>query len=193
MKGFYGIHMHLKCNGTSEFVRNLHVVLYQEVIRISVSHSFIFSRNASLLSPSNGVLCMPCARSRVTCPAVISRLRLFCSAATATTWSQAAITVWCRCGRLVTSSNSTSTRAATPASEPWTCHMIRGENSPWGSRITDDAVEKGLKLNTTGWGDRNNLTARFLLFHLQKFLFLTITCRFNRRTFVCTFFSITLV
>lgn len=58
IKGFYW--MHMKCNGTNEFVRNLHVVLYQEVIWI------FFSRNVSLLSPFAGVLYMPSARSRVT-------------------------------------------------------------------------------------------------------------------------------
>lgn len=105
-------------------------------------------------------------RLTVTSPAVVSCCRLSYSAATATTWSQAAITAWCRCGRLVTSSNSTSTRAATPASEPWTCHMIRGENSLWGSRITDDVVANGLKLNTTGGGDHKKLASSFLSFHL---------------------------
>lgn len=151
---------------------NLHVVLYQKVISDFSVLSFILG------------LCL-CSRLRlpagfawrahvhmVTSPALVSRCRLSCSAATATTWSQAAITAWCRCGRLVTSSNSTSTRAATPASAPWTCHMIRGENSQWGSRIAGRVGAGGLKLNATGGGDHNKLAsaACSLLFHLAKVL-----------------------
>lgn len=138
----------MKCNGTSEFAKNLHVkwfffsgFLPQLVFALTLQRRL---SHAEHTVTCNERRCRP------------SRCRLYCWAATATTWSQAAITAWCRCGKLVTSSNSTSTRAATPASEPWTCHMIRGENSLRGLRITDCVLENWQTLNCGT--DYNKLT-----------------------------------
>lgn len=108
---------------------NTIMLLYICTEVLSVDHSFCLSpghrshtaaRHPSLKGVIKVRLAAACSGS------LFWPFRLFSWAATATTWSQVGTTAWWRCGRPATSNGSTSTRAATPASEPWTSHTTRG-------------------------------------------------------------------
>lgn len=53
-------------------------------------------------------------------------VRPCCSAGMVSTCWQAVTEVWCPSGRSTTSNSCSPTRAATPGSAPWPCHMTKG-------------------------------------------------------------------